>query len=305
MEHTDAVYSHKLSGAPARLASVETFSLFSGGVACFGQDRKHHYGGLYKQTRGATLTSSAYIGTWAACMEELSTFVAESHARADCAEPEGRFAVQRGSSLQGLETPHTGQIWSGRDRSLCIRGDCPVSPVLQYSLTYQTVGTECFGAQMAACSPVLFYPLEQITPTLSRQGARAESLTDPDSSILVRETLASGDISAVATANTQGCPVAGTQGDLTSSSGAHGPVGLACERLNLTRTGLPQNLIATIQSARAPSTRCTYDGKWRAFEDWCVKVGCGFPKPCSSNTNIPAGAAGKGFGFLHFQSVLA
>lgn len=104
MEHTDAVCSHKLSGAPAHLVDIKTFFLFSGGVAGFGQDRKHHYSGLYKQTRGATLTSSAHIGTWTACVEELSPFGAESRARADCAEPEGKFAVQKGTSL------HMGQI---------------------------------------------------------------------------------------------------------------------------------------------------------------------------------------------------
>lgn len=45
-----------------------------------------------------------------------------------------------------------------------------------------------------------------------------------------------------------------------------GPL-VARERLNLTAARLPQSVIATIQNARASSTRCMYDGKWRAFED--------------------------------------
>ncbi|XP_063055985.1 uncharacterized protein LOC134449808, partial [Engraulis encrasicolus] len=44
--------------------------------------------------------------------------------------------------------------------------------------------------------------------------------------------------------------------------------------------GLPPNVIATIQSARAPSTRSVYDMKWRAFERWCVQKGV-IPFQCS------------------------
>ena len=50
-------------------------------------------------------------------------------------------------------------------------------------------------------------------------------------------------------------------------------MGLARERMNLTTAGLPWNVITTIQGARASSTRSAYEGKWRAFEDWCAKAG--------------------------------
>lgn len=45
------------------------------------------------------------------------------------------------------------------------------------------------------------------------------------------------------------------------------------ERATLGIVGLPPNVIATIQSARAPSTRSLYDLKWKAFERWCVWKG--------------------------------
>ena len=48
-------------------------------------------------------------------------------------------------------------------------------------------------------------------------------------------------------------------------------MGLARERLNLNTLGLPHDVIDTIQSARALSTRTAYDGKWRVFEEWCDK----------------------------------
>ena len=43
------------------------------------------------------------------------------------------------------------------------------------------------------------------------------------------------------------------------------PMGLAPERANLMARVLPPNVIATIQSARAPSTRGLYAYKWQAF----------------------------------------
>ena len=47
-------------------------------------------------------------------------------------------------------------------------------------------------------------------------------------------------------------------------------MGLARERLNLCAEGLPPNVIATIQGARAQSTRKQYDVAWKVFERWCV-----------------------------------
>ena len=48
-------------------------------------------------------------------------------------------------------------------------------------------------------------------------------------------------------------------------------MGLARERMNLDAEGLPQDVIDTIQSARAQSTRAAYEGRWCAFEKWCLK----------------------------------
>ena len=47
-------------------------------------------------------------------------------------------------------------------------------------------------------------------------------------------------------------------------------MGLAVEWNNLNATGLPPNVIKTIQSARAASTRSLYGCKWSVFVRWCV-----------------------------------
>ena len=78
---------------------------------------------------------------------------------------------------------------------------------------------------------------------------------------------------ALASAFTQGSPDARALGNLPSSSGAHGSEGLARERMNLTTSGLPWNAITNIQGTRASFTHYVYDGKWRAFEEWCAKAG--------------------------------
>ena len=47
-------------------------------------------------------------------------------------------------------------------------------------------------------------------------------------------------------------------------------MGLARERANLSTSGLPPEVVATIQAARAHSTRSLYDAKWGVFEEWCT-----------------------------------
>ena len=46
-------------------------------------------------------------------------------------------------------------------------------------------------------------------------------------------------------------------------------MGLARQRENLSAAGFPSSVIATIQAARAVSTRTLYGSKWGVFEEWC------------------------------------
>ncbi len=162
---------------------------------------------------------------------------------------------------------------------------------------------------MAAHPLVHFSPI-RADHSYSHQSSGEGSCSDPNSSALARETLASGYISAavrpdVASAPPQRSPDAGVQRDLSSSPRTHGSVGLARERLNLTATGLPQRVIATIQSARASSTCCAYDGKWHAFENWCVNMGVlAFHSPVLVILTFLQELLDKGIGILHCQSVL-
>ena len=51
-------------------------------------------------------------------------------------------------------------------------------------------------------------------------------------------------------------------------------VGLAAERERLEGLGLFQEVVRTIQGARADSTRACYSAKWAAFQKWCTERGC-------------------------------
>ena len=51
-------------------------------------------------------------------------------------------------------------------------------------------------------------------------------------------------------------------------------VGLAAECEHLEGLGLSQEVVRTIQGARADSTRACYSAKWAAFQKWCTERGC-------------------------------
>ena len=46
--------------------------------------------------------------------------------------------------------------------------------------------------------------------------------------------------------------------------------GLAPEKDRLLALGLPEPVVASIQHARAPSTRAAYSYRWQVFTTWCV-----------------------------------
>ncbi|KAJ8332871.1 hypothetical protein SKAU_G00417670 [Synaphobranchus kaupii] len=84
--------------------------------------------------------------------------------------------------------------------------------------------------------------------------------TDPNSAQVVEITVAGGDNpsplrTAVRAPVTYGPAVSGEQGNIPPLPRANSSLGLARERHNLDALGLPPRVVATIQSARASSTR--------------------------------------------------
>ena len=140
---------------------------------------------------------------------------------------------------------------------------------------------------MATHTPLRISPVGSDNPHITQSEERGSNCYS-GSAELASETLVGGDnanalFTAAATPAAQGSVVPGSGGHFSSPPRTSGSLGLARERMNLTSCGLPQNVIMTIQSARAPSTRTVYEAKWRVFEDWCTSTD-EVPFQCSVDT---------------------
>ncbi|KAI2646486.1 Chromosomal replication initiator protein DnaA [Labeo rohita] len=75
---------------------------------------------------------------------------------------------------------------------------------------------------------------------------------------------------AVGDSGQERSPISGAGDNISSPARALEPSCLAPEGDQLRDAGLPADVVETILSARAPSTRRSYALKWRVFESWCV-----------------------------------
>ncbi|XP_063079934.1 uncharacterized protein LOC134469834 [Engraulis encrasicolus] len=166
-----------------------------------------------------------------------------------------------------------GKIRQGCRRSLRLARKRPMSSVLL------SKGHRCAFGCGRACSPVakraaLRIPSPEPHLPNADEGERARSVSPPRSPTMARESMDSRDYpttlgETMAASPTQGSPSPSERADIPPPPRQTGPLGLARERFNLNAVGLPDNVIATIQSAQAPSTRSLYDNKLRVFEKWC------------------------------------
>ena len=197
----------------------------------------------------------------------------------------GRFEQRSGSPVPGqspvrrVEAPPTGggadlaEIRPGSRRSIRLARKRAMSAV------FLPVGRKCTSGCGRSSTPVARRAALRVSPAQpdlpdSNQSERAEPVTNHDSASVDIQTLDGGDNTAaggrtVATPHTQGSSVPGERGDLPPAPRPHGTLGLARERWNRSAAGLPEQVIDTIQNARASSTRSLYSGKWRVFEEWC------------------------------------
>ncbi len=75
---------------------------------------------------------------------------------------------------------------------------------------------------------------------------------------------------AVGDSGQERSPISGTGDNISSTARALELSCLAPEGDQLRHAGLPANIVETILSARAPSTRRSYAFKWHIFENWCM-----------------------------------
>ncbi|XP_026133283.1 uncharacterized protein LOC113112099 [Carassius auratus] len=166
------------------------------------------------------------------------------------------------------------QIRTGNRRSIRLTRKLPLSYVLLAKGRGRAPRGGCTGPPVAQCAAVcLSSPVPDNSYT--GQGERAGPVSHSDSTQVAQSTMAGGDNASVICRAVapppppHGSIVPSERGDLSPAPGQGGSLGLARERTNLSALGLSPRVIATIQNARAVSTRSLYGSKWRVFEGWC------------------------------------
>ncbi|KAL0200730.1 hypothetical protein M9458_003917, partial [Cirrhinus mrigala] len=193
-------------------------------------------------------------------------------------EQRRRPSVEGEPTLWGMAPPPSDsgatveEIRSGNRRSLRLARKRPVPYVLLATGRGRPPRRGRTGPSMAQCAS-LRISSAIVNSAHPGQGERTEPHSHSDSTQMAQISMDGTDSSssvcaAVATPATHRPPVSSERGDLPSPPRQGGSLGLACERANLNTLGLPPRVVATIQNARASSTRSLYNCKWRVFEQW-------------------------------------
>ncbi|XP_073687910.1 uncharacterized protein [Garra rufa] len=275
--------SHKHAGVNGSLSSTKTFSSILGGFSCSSQDRQHNSGGIYQSPRGNAFVATAQSSAQADCLERSAFQFAARNARPGSPEcgsgppVEGQPVIWRmGTPLAGGESD-LGNIRQGCRRSIRLASKRKMSAVFLSQRRKCTLGCGCAGTPVAE-RVAIRVPTTESNFSHPRQNKRKRIISPSDSPSLAREAVAGRDCPtplgrALATPVASGPAVPSGGANFSPPSGTDESLGLAREGLNLNALGLPQEVINTIQSARAPSTRSLYDLKWRVFDDWCTRKG--------------------------------
>ena len=293
MEIGTALCSHQCSRTYGSVPGAETFSAVCNRRSCSGKDRQYDGSGLHQQAGRLALPSTTQTGTQTDPLEQRQSTLTQGNACAWSDEPRRRFSLTRAPLLWRVDTSPGGDGTDSEplrvpvSRPVCLQGEHTMSPVLLSERSRGSARGGRIGACVAAHTPLRISPVGSDNPDI-RQSKDRGSNCYSGSAELASETVVGGDnanalFTTAATPAAQGSVVPGSGGNFSSPPRTSGSLGLARERMNLTSCGLPQNVIMTIQSARAPSTRTVYEAKWRVFEDWCTSTD-EVPFQCSVDT---------------------
>ncbi|KAI2661921.1 hypothetical protein H4Q32_007626 [Labeo rohita] len=277
-KHT-SLSPHKLFGALRCLESSESLSTPPARASRAGALRQHHSRGLYQSPRGNALFETPCPSSQAVSMEQATLSVITGDSCPRQSEQRRRPSVEGEPTLWGMAPPPSDsgatveEIRSGNCRSLRLARKRPVPYVLLATGRGRPPRRGRTGPSMAQCAS-LRISSAIVNSAHPGQGERTEPHSHSDSTQMAQISMAGTDSSssvctAVATPATHGPPVSSERGDLPSPPRQGGSLGLARERANLNTLGLPPRVVATIQNARASSTRSLYNCKWRVFEQWC------------------------------------
>lgn len=270
---------HKLSRAADCFPGLKILPPHGGRASCSDQDGQYYSSVIHKQTGRDTFTPVTNVIEVAPPVERATSLFNPSDARP------GRFESGCGSSLQGRApcervapqppsgVSDLGPVGQGPRRSIRIQRKCALPSVLLDAGSQRSTRGGRAGAQLAKAL-ALCVPSGGTDHAYTGTSASGQSLFNSGGPVLASEAMARGNSQptggrAVASSPAARSLVTGGGANPAPSTGAMAPAGLPAERSGLVARGLPPNVIATIQNARASSTRNLYSYKWRAFENWC------------------------------------
>ncbi len=238
-----------------------------------------HGGSLLHKSSGRTAVAPlerASAAVSALGTEQVPVPQGDLHSRAyECGS---RLAVQTSCDTRGMETPprssqsNLGKILRSRGGPLCFKGDSTMSPLL-LSDSSSSPGSGRDGPCVAQTTSLCISSYRS-APRSPGQGPSTgvSPLTDSaplaDQNMVLRSNIPPRRL-AVGNSGQERSPISGTGDSISSPARALEPSCLAPEGDQLRDAGLPPDVVETILSARAPSTRRTYAIKWRVFESWC------------------------------------
>ncbi|XP_057188898.1 uncharacterized protein LOC130553779 isoform X1 [Triplophysa rosa] len=277
-EHT-TFSTHKLFRAPDHMESSELFSASPARTSCARTLRQYHSSRVYQSAGRLMLTetsrsSSQAFGVERAVFPVVTRDSCSRHSEQRCGP-----SVEGEPTLRRLAPPPSDsghdmvEIRTGNRRSIRLARKQPLSYVLLAKGLGRAPRGGRTGPPMAQAAAVCFsssVPDNSHTGQSEREGPVSPS----NSSQVAQSTVAGRDNPSVIRPAVAPPPphrpiVSGEWGNLSPTPGQGGSLGLAREKSNLNALGLHPRVVATIQNARAVSTRSLYGCKWQVFEEWC------------------------------------
>lgn len=241
-------------------------------------DRQYVSGGLSEPTGGTQIAPSVQTGASDYPLVPGKDIVNKGNVYPRGSESGSRHPVEAGAEARGMETSSgcgevdMGEVRTDGSGSVCVSRDVPLS-TLVLPLTSSPTGVGCHGTGLAEASPVCFPP-DRSAPRGPGEGpSRGHQSTSgcpemADTSMVLGYNITPHS-SAMADSSEEGSIVSGGGHNLPPSPRVVEAVGLASEGVQYLNAGLSAEVVETILSSRAPSTRRLYGLKWKVFHTWC------------------------------------
>ncbi len=247
------------------------------GQACAGPYGQYCDRCVHQPSRGSALPSHVATRPPSPPLESEASEVASRHSCPWCAQPCGRRALTSCAARRVATPPPGGSADLGRvrrssGRPVCLARNLSL-PVVLLPVRGNT-RYRCTGAQLAPGPlQICVSPSEPTcTDLVQSQGGRGAGLAScallalPD---LVPGTLAPRDSPSLANSSEKGPSFSETGHPLAPASRPLETPCLVPGRDAEVLGDLPSEVLNTIASARAPSTRRAYALKWNLFVEWC------------------------------------